>query len=398
MRRGLQVLPQPLQNYPFLANLEIDYESFDFNTYTQEGFMKRLLLVFTLGLLVVSSGFAQVADPTTLQMSAAPLNVPGTPSLIPAPPMPNVLAPTPTTIFMAYVDNKTQPYLFRVPTSYNNGEFRSLNIGQRFTLPTTDGFLDSLYIIIRELPLGKIRFDVWQDALRQRVTSDTTKYHYPDYWTGASALIDTTVRLSAGQNDTSNFTKIVYNHKLVPQEFHITVAPVTAGGVTPLFGLLSDSKKGDETTRTPKVARSTMLILYNNQAIPLHMHGFFQDNIGQGLAPDWYMVAFCEVDMPTGGTQTVALPVGPGLDQNYPNPFTTSTGQTVIPFTMATRGFVTLEVCDAIGRVVRRLANEEVNAGSHVRIFDAKGLPAGIYSYRLISGGQQLTRSMLFVK
>lgn len=358
--------------------------------------MKRSLLIMMVMAMAHFSSTAQVADPTHIEIPSVPsINVGGAPAVFPTLQMPAVMPPT--TVYGAYFDNKTQPYIFRVPTDYNNGEFRSLNIGQRFTLPTTEGYLDSLYIIIRELPLGKIRFDVWQDAMRQRIQADTTKYHYPDYWSGGTARLDTS-RLTAGQQDTTNFTRIVFNHKLVPQEFHITVAPLPEGGISPLFGTLSDSKKGDATTMTPKVARSTMLIQYQANVIPIHMHGFFSDNIGQPLAPDWYMVAFLEVDLATGGTQTVTVPIGPELDQNYPNPFTTSQGLTVIPFSLTQRGYVLLEVCDAVGRVVRTLATEEVNAGSHVRVFDAKGLPAGVYSYRLIAGGRQLTRSMLVIK
>jgi hypothetical protein len=356
--------------------------------------MKQLVLILTVTMIAGSSVWSQVADPSGVEtpvMQQAMIG--GQPTVFPSLPMPNVMPPT--TVHGSYYDAATQPLLFRVPTNY--GSFTSVMVGERFTLPTVEGFLDSVFVAMPSLPLGTMRFDVWADALRQRLQTDTTKYHYPDLWTGPAAWLDT-ARVSAGQNDTTGFTKVVFNHKLVPQEFHVTAMPLSIGGISTMFGIVSDSKTGDSSTINPRVSRATMVVNYQGQAIPLQMHGFFANSIGQGLAPNWYMIVFLEVDLATGGTQSVALPIGPGLDQNYPNPFTTSTGHTVIPFTMAQRGFVTLEVCDAVGRVVRTLANEEVNAGSHVRIFNAKGLPAGLYTYRLISGDRQLTRSMLFVK
>ena len=83
------------------------------------------------------------------------------------------------------------------------------------------------------------------------------------------------------------------------------------------------------------------------------------------------------------------------LRQNYPNPFNPST---TITFTTAERGMVTLEVYDMLGRKVATLADENLGAGTHSRIFEAVNLSSGIYLYRLQTSNASQTKSMTLVK
>jgi hypothetical protein len=59
---------------------------------------------------------------------------------------------------------------------------------------------------------------------------------------------------------------------------------------------------------------------------------------------------------------------------------------------------VTLKVYDVLGNEIATLVNEEKPAGSYEVIFDASRLSSGVYFYRLISGGQSLTRKLLLTK
>ncbi|MCR4440039.1 MAG: right-handed parallel beta-helix repeat-containing protein [candidate division KSB1 bacterium] len=68
------------------------------------------------------------------------------------------------------------------------------------------------------------------------------------------------------------------------------------------------------------------------------------------------------------------------LLQNYPNPFNPCT---TIRFALPQRAQVRLDICDALGKEVRRLANDRLAAGEHRMAFDAHDLPAGIYFLRL---------------
>ncbi len=83
------------------------------------------------------------------------------------------------------------------------------------------------------------------------------------------------------------------------------------------------------------------------------------------------------------------------LQQNYPNPFNP---QTTIPYSLARKEHVQLEVIDITGRHVATLVDEVQQAGTHYAQFDASGLASGIYLYRLRSGMQTQTGRMSLVK
>ena len=83
------------------------------------------------------------------------------------------------------------------------------------------------------------------------------------------------------------------------------------------------------------------------------------------------------------------------LSQNYPNPFNPSTK---IDFTLASAGRVTLKVYDILGSEVATLLQENLPAGKHSTVFNAAGLPSGIYFCTLRSNNVQITRKMTLIK
>lgn len=83
------------------------------------------------------------------------------------------------------------------------------------------------------------------------------------------------------------------------------------------------------------------------------------------------------------------------LGRNYPNPFNPST---VISFRVGEACRVTLKVYGASGREIAVPVDRTVAAGNHSVRFDASGLPAGIYVYRLQAGGFSSSRKMAVVK
>jgi len=93
------------------------------------------------------------------------------------------------------------------------------------------------------------------------------------------------------------------------------------------------------------------------------------------------------------------------LAQNYPNPFSAGSGSayggnssTFIEYGIPGEGFVSLQVRDALGRIVRTLVREEQAQGVHRATFDGSGLPSGIYFYTLQLGTLTLTRKMTLLK
>lgn len=74
---------------------------------------------------------------------------------------------------------------------------------------------------------------------------------------------------------------------------------------------------------------------------------------------------------------------GPGsyyLSPAYPNPFNPTT---TIEFSLPQPSLVTLRIYNTLGEEVATLVSEKLPAGSHQRVWEAKGLASGVYLYRL---------------
>ncbi len=89
------------------------------------------------------------------------------------------------------------------------------------------------------------------------------------------------------------------------------------------------------------------------------------------------------------------LPTSFSLEQNYPNPFNPST---TIRFSVPKEEFVTLKVYNTLGQEVRTLINDVRHAGEYEVVFDAAGLPSGVYMYKLSAGSFLDTKKMVLMK
>ena len=136
--------------------------------------------------------------------------------------------------------------------------------------------------------------------------------------------------------------------------------------------------------------------------------GYQGDNIaltslGQTLWPIWmdnssgiyqaWTVGSVEVpppSPPTGGD-----PVLFALGQNRPNPFYPNT---TVEFRLVRGGVTKLEILDVTGRRVAKPFEGPLGAGPQEVTFDAKGLPGGVYFYRLESGDGVAARKMVLLK
>jgi len=108
-----------------------------------------------------------------------------------------------------------------------------------------------------------------------------------------------------------------------------------------------------------------------------------------------------ENDLPYDGTPVgveVAKPEIPAefaLSQNYPNPFNPST---TIEFALPKESNVSLIVYDALGRVVKELANGSYTAGYYTYNFNASDLASGIYFYALRAGDFVSVKKLMLLK
>ena len=94
-------------------------------------------------------------------------------------------------------------------------------------------------------------------------------------------------------------------------------------------------------------------------------------------------------------TTTQQPPQNFELQQNYPNPFNPST---VISYSIAKAGNVTLKVYSLLGQEVATLVNGYQAANTYHVSFNASGLASGVYLYELRSGSNVASGKMLLMK
>jgi len=83
------------------------------------------------------------------------------------------------------------------------------------------------------------------------------------------------------------------------------------------------------------------------------------------------------------------------LSQNYPNPFQTTTN---IQYSIPVVSFVTIKICDMLGKEVRRLVNEPKEPGIYEVSFDGSELEGGIYIYQIMAGGFKDAKKLVLIK
>jgi hypothetical protein len=83
------------------------------------------------------------------------------------------------------------------------------------------------------------------------------------------------------------------------------------------------------------------------------------------------------------------------LNQNYPNPFNPVT---TIEFTLKESSIVSLRVFDILGREVKLILNEMLEAGIHQLEFNGSDLESGIYFYEMQAGNFRDVKKFVLLK
>ncbi|MGH7492317.1 MAG: T9SS type A sorting domain-containing protein [bacterium] len=89
------------------------------------------------------------------------------------------------------------------------------------------------------------------------------------------------------------------------------------------------------------------------------------------------------------------IPTEFALFQNYPNPFNPST---TIRYHVPKQAHVMLKIHDLMGREVAELVNREHDAGAYDLVWEAQGLPSGVYYYRISAKGFTSVQKLILMK
>jgi hypothetical protein len=96
-----------------------------------------------------------------------------------------------------------------------------------------------------------------------------------------------------------------------------------------------------------------------------------------------------------GMTPPSTVPVMNVLGQNYPNPFNAST---TIPITIAQAGRTTIQIYSLTGQLVTTLLDADLPAGERRVGWSPRSLASGVYLCTMATGGDLVTRPILYLK
>ena len=278
-------------------------------------------------------------------------------------------------------DNNTNvAYDDQTVASYNGNRSASVEIGLtggQFGTPVpTDSML-----------LGTIRFTITNSVLTHNLQWNA------DY----TSIID-----DSGKDITASMTFVDASNGLLPVELTSFTSNVNANNVYLRWTTSSEiNNAGFEIQQKEFQSKGWVargFIAGNINSNEPRVYEF----IDRGIEPGSYNYRLKQSDIngnfeyfELSGLVSISNPERFELFQNYPNPFNPST---IITYKITEPGIVRLILFDALGKSVKELVNEFLEAGYHQYELDATGLGSGVYYYRLESGSNSEMRSMMLVK
>ncbi|TES92736.1 MAG: T9SS type A sorting domain-containing protein [Candidatus Cloacimonadota bacterium] len=135
------------------------------------------------------------------------------------------------------------------------------------------------------------------------------------------------------------------------------------------------------------------------QFVPIEGPGITWSQMYNAVPPTDIYYRHCDTLVAVRESKTISHPSPVTLYQNYPNP---ANGKTMIRFTVPSNTFISLDIYDISGRLVKTLAKGVPGAGSYFVVWDGKDLngkeaPGGVYLYTLRAGSYTETRKLLLV-
>jgi len=145
------------------------------------------------------------------------------------------------------------------------------------------------------------------------------------------------------------------------------------------------------------IARSTNsgTSFTTQQALTQACYGLTFASVNRGwactaLGQIWRYTDFVGID-----PNNTNVPQSYSLQQNYPNPFNPTT---TIKYSIPNASFVTLNIYDALGNLIKTVVSGNQAAGNYVEDVDMSSFASGIYFYSLRAGSFTETKKMTLVK
>ena len=146
-------------------------------------------------------------------------------------------------------------------------------------------------------------------------------------------------------------------------------------------------------SNTDELEQSFQSVILENNLI----YSVWQDNRGGQNGYDiWATVLDWDTGVGIGNEEFFGSPDVSVLPQNFPNPFKTST---TISFSLEKAGTVQLNIYDLRGKLIMSRNYEFYEKGIHQLEITRSDMPAGIYLYRVVAGGNTSTaRKMILLE
>jgi hypothetical protein len=247
----------------------------------------------------------------------------------------------------------------------NNANFVVLGYGQRFTLPTETGFLDSLHIqimqVVEDVSGGAFNIFITKDEIVPSQKGGPDQ-HLPVLTTDG-VISSAGVPAAVFQGATNVNLTLKTDHVEVPKEFFVFMTPAVIGNTYSCrFVIPGETKTGVATT----TENSRSVIFYRNGATPFLevMDNFFQVS-GQNVAVNFGIDAFVDVE-----AGSVAR--------------TSTSAATMFPNPVASSGTLNIQHNEQINsiRIVNMLGNEMQSwSGKSTNVkLSTSDLAKGIYN------------------
>ena len=227
-------------------------------------------------------------------------------------------------------------------------------------LKTTNGGSNWQEVFTASAPITGIAFI---DANTGTAVGGTT--------TGSNAFI---IRTTNGGN---NWTNNNFNNNNIPRLYSVTY-------LNPNIGYIAGGGLAGGVSSILKTTNGGVNWYFQTTNVNNGLMGSFFTNVNIGYAVGYNGTILKTTD--GGGTllginpESNQIPEQFSLAQNYPNPFNPST---IIKFDIAKTGFVTLKIYNILGKEIKTLVNEKLDAGSYSISWNANDFQSGVYFYRI---------------